>query len=199
MKARLERDLQALEEETSQHEHLVERRLVGVEVGNLCAFVNFQLWVNCGPFAGCRLNVVLKTGANYPYDPPQVFCHDKGFFHPNQDLVTNQMMFSLVDQKFWKPTFELAQVLCGVEMILLEPEPGYATVRGAAVYAAALREGVFQKSLAGGMQLEGERGGVGPQTALCLAQARGLASFRDHAHTAGALGLRQLFKVKTIT
>lgn len=156
MKARLEKDMIELEEETSQNQHLIQRRLLGVEIGNQCAFINFQLCISCGPFDGSRLSVVLKIGSDYPYYPPQVYCHDKGFFHPNKDIMTNQIMFSLIDPKFWKPTFELSQVLCGIEMILLSPEPSYSSIRASEIYKSALEEGIFQKTLGGNMDLEGD-------------------------------------------
>lgn len=157
MKARLEKDLEELECEQSQNQHLIERRLLGVEIGNQCAFVSIHLLVRCGPFEGCRLNVIIKINPDFPFSPPLVFCHDKGFFHPNKDIITNQILFSLVDPKFWKPTFELSQVLCGLELVLLEPEPSYSSIRSTEIYRNALQQGLFQKVLAGGMDLEGSK------------------------------------------
>lgn len=171
MKARLHKDLEDLEDETSQHQHLIQRRLIGVEVGNQFAFISFQLLISCGPFEGCRLNISLKIGSDYPYSPPQVYCHDKGFFHPNKDISSNQIMFSMVDPKFWKPTFELSQVLCGIEMILLSPEPSYSSLRANEIYNAALHEGMFQKALAGNMELEGDHFLHQSQTSKCLTTA----------------------------
>lgn len=168
MKARLEKDLYELEEEVSQQHHLIQRKLLSVEIGVHCAFISFQFWISSGPFEGCRLNITLKIKSDYPFAPPQVYCHDRGFFHPNKDVITNQVMFSLVDPKFWKPTFELARVLSGIEMILLNPEAAYSSLRATQIYKTALEEGIFQKALSGGMDIEGEHCLTNTKTSLCI-------------------------------
>lgn len=198
MKARLEKDLLDLEDESSQHQVLIQRKLIGVEIGNQCAFISFQFWISCGPFQGCRLNVALKIDVDYPYLPPQVFCHDPGFFHPNKDICTNQILFSLIDPKFWKPTFELKQVLCGIEMILISPEPGYSSLRGNEIYNSALAEGIFQKTLAGGMDVEGQRLLERTQTFKCLIDTLSMNCYSDLNSSGYDLPPRSNIRVKTM-
>lgn len=154
MKTRVERDLQDMDKEPSQHAHLIERTFLGVDIGNHNAFVNFQLSMNCGPFTGCRVNVIIKIDADYPYTPPVVYCHDSGFIHPNLDLCSKQLMFSMVDPQYWKPTFELRQVVCGIEMILLTPELSYSSPRSNAMFNHAIESGSLFGNLGRRMDIE---------------------------------------------
>lgn len=141
MKSRLEKDLEDMAKDSSHHTDLVQRQFLGVDIGNQNAFVNFTLSVYCGPFSGCKINIIVKVGPDYPYTPPEVYCHDSTFLHPNMDLNTRQIMFSLISTKHWKPTFELKQVICGLEMIMLTPETAYSSLRSSIAFKQALEEG----------------------------------------------------------
>lgn len=160
MKTRIQKDLEEMEREPSQHRHLVQRSFLGADMGNHTAFVNFQLRLRSGPFEGCVININIKIGVDYPYTPPEVFCHDLGFVHPNMDLDSKQLMFSIVDPRHWKPTFELTQVICGVEMILLNPDLSYSSIRSITLFNQALKRGIFEEHLKSKMDLEYILGGT---------------------------------------
>lgn len=159
MKSRLEKDLEDMAKDDSQHTDLVQRHFLGVDVGNQNAFVNFALTIFCGPFSGCRVNMTIKVDADYPYTPPEVYCHDSDFLHPNMDMNTRQLMFSLVSQQHWKPTFELKQVVCGIEMIMITPETAYASVRSTMAFRHALDLGSINSQINRSMDIENDTRG----------------------------------------
>lgn len=128
MRRRIEMDLQDLLNDP-EPDPVTQRTFLGADLGASCAFLNFRIEPLQGPFRGASIPVTFKTSANYPYEPPQVYAHSAAFLHPNKDPWTNQLMFSFVDPQYWKPIFELKQVLCALDMVLLAPDLGYSSLK----------------------------------------------------------------------
>jgi ubiquitin-protein ligase len=128
MRRRIDLDLQSLLSDPDP-QSVTTRTFLGADLGVSCAFLNFRIEPLEGPLRGASIALTLKATANYPYEPPQVYAHDTAFLHPNKDPATNRLMFSFVDPQYWKPIFELRQVLCALDMVLLTPDLGYASLK----------------------------------------------------------------------
>ncbi|CAL1285556.1 unnamed protein product [Larinioides sclopetarius] len=57
---------------------------------------------------------------NYPYDPPKVKCETE-IYHPNIDSDGNICLNILRED--WKPVLSIDSVVCGLQYLLLEPNP----------------------------------------------------------------------------
>lgn len=140
MRRRVETDLEELLRDPIDHRDRVERQFVGANLGNQCAYLNFIEVPQIGLFAHAHIAITILIKLDYPYTPPQVFCFDSSFYHPNKDPVSGQIMFSMVDPKLWKPTFELKQIICALEMILITPEINYTSLRSFTAFAGRFSE-----------------------------------------------------------
>lgn len=138
MRKRLEYDLEQLDKNPIDHKGSVHRNYIGGEFGTYVCYLNFEETPARGVLKDYTVAVTIKISAEYPYSPPEFYCHQPGFTHPNIDSSTHQAMFSFIDKKNWKPTFELKQAVFGFEMILLFPENLYASVRGFELFRAFL-------------------------------------------------------------
>ena len=139
MRRRIEVDLEELFKDPMEHKERVTRTFIGANMGVHCAFLCFIERPMVGPFAHQEIEISIVIKDNYPYEPPQIYSHSQGFPHPNKDPVSNRMMFSFVDPKYWKPIFELKQVVCGLEMILIIPEILYTSLRSMEGFSGRLQ------------------------------------------------------------
>lgn len=140
MRRRVETDLEELLRDPIDHRDQVDRRFVGANLGNQCAYLNFIEIPQIGLFANSHIAITILIKLDYPYAPPQVFCLEPSFNHPNKDPASGQIMFSMVDPKLWKPTFELKQIICALEMILITPEVNYTSLRSFASFSGLLND-----------------------------------------------------------
>ena len=129
MRRRIENDLMEVNKDPMEHPDRIKRKYLGGDLGINCAFLNFLETPLIGYLSGVSTIITIKITSDYPYQPPSVYSHDDTLKHPNKDPGTNQFMYSFIDPKYWKPTFELKQVLCGLEMVLITPELGYSTLK----------------------------------------------------------------------
>lgn len=129
MRNRVELDLKQLLAEMHTKREYCDRTYVGSQLGNQYAFIELQLQPHWGFSKGRKINVSIKITLEYPYKPPIVYNHDETFCHPNKDQQDSRFMFSFVDKQYWKPVFEIAQVICGLEMVLITPDLSYTNMR----------------------------------------------------------------------
>jgi len=130
MRRRVETDLEEMmTRDPMEHKDRIERSFVGADVGNTCAFLTFTERPLIGPLSSLTIPITINITIDYPYQPPRVLCSDRSIAHPNLDPQNGQFMFSLVDPKYWKPIFELKQVLCGLEMVIISPDINYASLK----------------------------------------------------------------------
>ena len=129
MRNRVELDLKQLLSEIPTKREYCDREYVGSQMGNQFAFIELKLRPKWGFSSGRIVQVSIKITLEYPYQPPIIYNHDPTFCHPNKDPVDSRFMFSFVDKMYWKPVFELSQVICGLEMVLITPDLAYTNLR----------------------------------------------------------------------
>lgn len=152
MRRRIENDLDELFGCTSDPKDRVKRRFLNADMGAQHAFLAVELSILAGPLEGKRISITVRIGFDYPYAPPEVYCHDTNFHHPNRNPHTGLFMFSAIDPKYWKPTLGLGHVLCGLELVLITPETSYASIRN--LYACSMLFNKKHRTSNVGMDLE---------------------------------------------
>jgi ubiquitin-protein ligase len=137
MRNRVELDLKQLLAEINIKRDHCERSFVGSHLGNQFAFIEIRLKPHWGFSKGREIIISIKITLDYPYEPPIVYNYDDTFCHPNKDPSNSRLMFSFVDRQFWKPVFELSQVICGLEMILITPDLNYTNLKNMSLFSQA--------------------------------------------------------------
>lgn len=129
MRNRVELDLKQLLAEIHTKREYCDRTYIGSQLGNQYAFIEMRLQPHWGFSKGRSVDISIKITLEYPYKPPIIYNHDDTFCHPNKDQFDSRFMFSFVDKQYWKPVFEISQVICGLEMVLITPDLSYTNVR----------------------------------------------------------------------
>lgn len=71
-------------------------------------------------WAGATYPLTLEFGGDYPAKPPRV-SFPPGFFHPNVFPTGKVCLSILNDEKGWKPSVSIKQILVGVQELLHTP------------------------------------------------------------------------------
>jgi hypothetical protein len=128
MRRRIEMDLQDLLNDP-EPDPVTQRTFLGADLGASCAFLNFRIEPLQGPFRGASIPSPSRPRPTTPTSRPRSTHTPPPSSTPTKTRATNQLMFSFVDPQYWKPIFELKQVLCALDMVLLAPDLGYSSLK----------------------------------------------------------------------
>lgn len=74
------------------------------------------------PWAGATYKIILKFGPTYPTTPPKC-TFSPPLFHPNVFPSGAVCLSILNEEKDWRPTITVTQVLTGIQQLLSNPNP----------------------------------------------------------------------------
>eukprot|EP01094_Clydonella_sp_ATCC50884_P018578 TRINITY_DN3459_c1_g2_i1.p1 TRINITY_DN3459_c1_g2~~TRINITY_DN3459_c1_g2_i1.p1 ORF type:complete len:177 (-),score=83.24 TRINITY_DN3459_c1_g2_i1:401-931(-) len=82
--------------------------------------VDVKITPDCGLWEGAQYHFTITVPRTYPIEPPKAQCHTQ-IYHPNIDLDGHVCLNIL--RKDWTAVLGLEQVVTGLMMLFLEPNP----------------------------------------------------------------------------